>query len=150
MGEAAAVGRQTPDDAGPLIAAAIRWAGSRADIVALGLVGSYARAKAGPDSDVDLIVVADDPDVLGSDATWLRRFGAPLSVVREDYGLVQSLRCLYQHGPEIEFGLTDRRWCTPPIDQGTAGVIRDGLCILHDPTGVLRRAREWVAAASGH
>jgi uncharacterized protein len=39
----------------------VRWALDRPDVRAVGMVGSWARGDARPDSDVDLVVLADDP-----------------------------------------------------------------------------------------
>lgn len=101
-------GRAEPGGFDDLIAAATPWAVSRPDIVGVGIVGSHARATARPSSEIDFVVVAEDPAILEHDPNWPARFGEPRSMDREDHGLVQSLRCRYGDGPEIEFGLTAR------------------------------------------
>ena len=61
----------------------VRWAAGRPDVVAVGLAGSQARGTAGPDSDVDLVVVTRDRDGhlgwAGAGAGWTalrtRRWG---------------------------------------------------------------------------
>ena len=123
------------------------WAAAQPGITAVALVGSWANGTARPDSDVDLVVVAADPTPLLADDTWLHRFGALRSVGREDWGLVQSRRVLYDDGLEVEFGVTAAAWlATDPLDPGTARVIRDGARVLLDERGSLAllvaRARE--------
>jgi len=122
------------------------WAQSRQTILAIGIVGSYARGTQTQESDVDLVVVSTDPSQLLRDIDWMDRFGVIKSNVPEDYGLVQSLRCFSNDGREIEFGITSKQWCTPPIDTGTADVIRHGLMIVYDPSSDLKYALDWVAS----
>lgn len=121
------------------------WAQARESVAAVGIVGSYARGSQRPDSDVDIILVTSDPGDLLSETSWVHHFGRLKSSELEDYGLVQSLRCLYMDGGEIEFGVAGREWCEPPIDTGTADVIRDGMLIVYDPDRLLHRAMELVA-----
>ena len=106
------------------------WAPSRDDILALGLVGSQARGTAGPDSDVDLIILAREPQALLGDTCWITLFGEVKDWQVEDYGRVQSLRVWYQGGLEVEYGLTDAGWAAQPLDPGTRQVVSDGLCAL--------------------
>jgi hypothetical protein len=113
-------------------------------VLAVGLVGSHARGTSRADSDVDVIVVCAQPHALLSEDFWLERFGTLRRTQLEDYGLVQSRRCWYAHGLEIEFGVTSLRWCTPPIDQATAAVIKAGLAPVHDPEDLLLSAQRWV------
>lgn len=130
-----------------------RWAGTEAGVRALALVGSYARGNATEDSDVDLVVLVDQPDrwltshqwLWLTSHQWLGRFGSVERVTHEDWGLVQSLRVRYRHGLEVEFGLTTLAWTGPPLDAGTARVIRDGMKVLSDPEGLLAHASRLAA-----
>ncbi|HEU5369760.1 MAG TPA: nucleotidyltransferase domain-containing protein, partial [Ktedonobacterales bacterium] len=69
-----------------------RWAALREEIVALALVGSYARGAARPDSDVDLVVLTTDPDSFRQQTDWVQAIPwsqLQLQVVRwqdEEYG----------------------------------------------------------------
>ena len=121
------------------------WAQSHELVAAVGIVGSYARGSQRPDSDVDVVLIANDPGDLLGETSWVDRFGTLKSSAPEDYGLVQSLRCFYRDGGEIEFGVAGREWCEPPIDIRTADVMRDGMLIVYDPDRLLHRAMEWVA-----
>jgi hypothetical protein len=133
-------------DAYELIAKVADWSQRDHRVIAAGVCGSYARGEARPDSDVDFCVLTDNPRSLLDDRSWIQGFGADARIVGpvEDYNLVQSIRVFYG-STEAEFGVTDEAWARPPIDKETAGVINDGLQIIHDPDGVLAAA---VAAAA--
>jgi hypothetical protein len=114
------------------------WAAPRSDIVAVALVGSWARGTARPDSDVDLVMIVRDRGVYENDDAWLWQFGTPRAIEREDWGRVQSRRVFYEAGPEVEFGLTTADWmATDPLDDGTAEVIANGARVVLDQTGRL-------------
>jgi predicted nucleotidyltransferase len=68
------------------------WAATRPDIEAVVIVGSWARGNARPDSDVDLVVIAAQPESYQRDLGWVSLFGDAASVAHEDWGLVQSVR----------------------------------------------------------
>ena len=123
----------------------VHWAGHQDDIIGIGVVGSYARGEQRPGSDIDLILVTKQPALRISDTAWLRQLGDPVEFSTEDYGLVQSIRCFYEGGPEVEFGITSLAWCSPPIDAATARVIRNGMQVIYDPSGCLQRAQDWVS-----
>ena len=71
-----------------LIADLQRWAESTPSILAVGLCGSYARGSERDDSDVDLIIICGEPEYMLEETAWIRKFGEPTKVSREDYGLV--------------------------------------------------------------
>jgi hypothetical protein len=108
------------------------WAGGQPGVQAAALVGSHARGSAGPSSDVDLVILADDPQRFLTDRTWLGTFGTPAAVSREEYGNVTSLRVHYQDGLEVEFGFTTVEWADVPLDQGTREVISGGMRVLFE------------------
>jgi len=97
---------------------------------ALGLVGSHARGAARTDSDVDLVVLADeavDVDALGGELIRTRR-----------WGVLTEYRYALADGLELDVGVAPMSWASvDPLDPGTARVVRDGLRILHDPDGLL-------------
>jgi hypothetical protein len=115
------------------------WASARADILALALVGSYARNAAKNSSDVDLVLIAIDPDQYLGDQSWIRRFGTVNKSQVEDYGLLTSIRVWYRGGLEIEYGITDERWAAVPLDAGTQQVIADGMQVLFECDHILSR-----------
>lgn len=131
-----------------LLADLYDWGLSTQGILAIGLVGSFARGDENAGSDIDFVVIAKDPSLLLDDVSWIRRFGALESSIPEDYGLVQSLRCWSREGVELEFGITTEEWCTPPIDSETSSVINDGIRVVFDPDKRLENAIGWVSQAA--
>lgn len=126
-------------DVSALLRGAVAWAEGEPDVVGVALVGSHARGSARPDSDVDLVILARDPQPYLRDTRWPQRFGPVASCEPEDWGRVTSLRVLYEGGLEVEFGLTTPEWAELPVDAGTRRVVRDGMRVLHDPAGLLAR-----------
>ncbi len=115
-----------------LINAVSQWAAQDDRIIAVALVGSHARNEARADSDIDLVLICENPDALLQDVSWAQEFGEARVGDIEDYGLVRSVRAFYAHGPEVEFGLTSKEWVTSPIDEETAKVMLAGLRTLYD------------------
>ena len=116
-----------------------RWAAAQPDILALALVGSYARNAAKETSDVDLVLISMQPDYYLNSRDWLQQFGAVEKQQVEDYGLVTSLRVWYSNGLEIEYGLTDERWAAEPLDEGSRQIIADGIRILFEREAIVSR-----------
>jgi predicted nucleotidyltransferase len=123
----------------------LAWAATRPDVRAIALVGSHARGDARPDSDVDLLLLAERPHELARDADWVRRFGDVSRAAVEDWGRVTSLRVWYAAGPEVEFGLATPDWATAP-DEGSLRVVADGFRALLDRDGTLARLVERALA----
>lgn len=109
-----------------------QWAKSQPDMVGVALVGSHTRGTATDASDIDLVLLTDQPRRYLENAEWTGRFGEVQRLQVEDWGMVTSLRVWYAAGPEVEFGFRTPAWATPPIDQGTQQVIAGGLHILWD------------------
>ncbi len=85
----------------------IAWAESRADIKALGLVGSGARLDLPADewSDIDLVLVAEDPSAyLGSD-NWCAAIDEPWvgTLERGPGGQIVERRVLFRSGIDADF-----------------------------------------------
>jgi predicted nucleotidyltransferase len=124
-------------DVGPFLAAVAAWAAARGDIAAVALVGSHARGAATAESDIDLVVLTPDAAKYLNDHSWATAFGAVERASVEDYGAVTSLRVHFADGLETEFGFAAPDWAQPPLDAGTAEVVRGGLRALYDPHGLL-------------
>jgi predicted nucleotidyltransferase len=107
------------------------WARARPDIVAILLVGSWARGQARAGSDVDLVILAQEPGRLLADRGWLEELGKVRAVQEEDWGRVRSLRVFHESGLEVEYGLTEEGWLAEPLDPGTEAVLADGVTIVH-------------------
>ncbi len=117
----------------------IKWAESQSEILGVLLVGSYARNKARPDSDIDLVIITSNPETYLGNNEWIENFGEIKEVINEDYKMVQAKRAFYGNGLEVEFGITTKEWAKiNPIDSGTERVIKDGAKILLDKTGMLK------------
>lgn len=115
----------------------MRWAMARPDIQALALVGSFAKGTATKTSDVDLVIIAEDPRKYLTSIEWAGAFGSMITYRVEDYGKLTSLRVWYESGMEIEYGFTSVVWAQTPLDAGTRRVIADGMRVLFDRTGLL-------------
>ena len=110
----------------------MRWSRKRKDIRAVALVGSYAREAAKESSDVDLVIIAEEPQAYITNTKWIRVFGRGIAQKVEDYGKLTSLRVWYESGLEIEYGFTTREWIKTPLDRGTKRVISDGMRVLFE------------------
>ncbi|WP_407539945.1 nucleotidyltransferase domain-containing protein [Deinococcus radiomollis] len=122
------------------------WASMHTDIQGVLLVGSYARGTARPDSDVDLMILTENPEVFRTDETWMQELDwsgwrAPLLSWRdEQYGPVWSRHVLLQDASDVEFSFGLPDWANiDPLDTGTLNVVRTGARIVTDPRRLLAR-----------
>jgi ribosomal protein S18 acetylase RimI-like enzyme len=129
----------------------IGWAKVHEDIRGVALVGSHARGAARLDSDIDLVVLADNPEAFRTDGSWIEAIDWPSAGVKvanwgdEDYGELWSRRVWLSSGAEVEISFAPVAWASiAPLDAGTRRVISDGCRILHDPAGSLGRLYEAV------
>jgi predicted nucleotidyltransferase len=126
-------------DIEPFLREIAQWASAREDILAVALVGSRARGEAREDSDVDLILLAEDPKQYLADGGWTAQFGAVRRRRTEPYGRITSVRVWYDDGREVEYGIGAAEWAEDPLDQGARRVIRDGMRILFERGKMLSR-----------
>lgn len=123
-----------------LLAAVQSWANQRVDVLAVGLVGSWARGEACMDSDVDLVVLTTDTRAYLEDDAWLRELGGLRIVKTRAWGPLTERRFVLLSGLEVDAGIASPSWvATRPVDAGTRRVVSDGLRIIHDPDGLLAR-----------
>jgi hypothetical protein len=134
-----------------ILEAIIGWAKEHQDIRGVALVGSHARGTARRDSDIDLVVLAVNPEAFRADGSWIEaidRSGAGVEVANwadEDYAAVWSRRVWLSSGAEVEISFASVAWASiAPLDAGTCRIIADGCRILHDPAGSLGRLYEAV------
>ena len=133
----------------------VNWVKKRPEILALALVGSYARGEATPDSDIDLMVIALDTEVFRQNHDWVHQINWESINYKiqhwndAEYGVVWSRHIdLYNSKSnsknnltnkikvEISFGLPT--WASiQPIDAGTFGVVSRGCKIIYDPQHIL-------------
>lgn len=117
----------------------VAWASDRSDVQGIALVGSYARGEARDDSDIDLVILTDQPKTYLDDMEWAERFGNITKHETEDYGKLTSVRVWYQNGPEVEYGITTPDWAAIPLDAGTREVISGGMIVLFERGILLSR-----------
>lgn len=136
----------------PLIAGVLAWAEVQDDIVALALVGSWARGNPHRRSDVDFMILSDDALSRRSTVRWTRALcrtylHCPLKRWRNGfYGAAWSRHIRLASGQLIELSFGSQAWAsTSPIDSGTQYVVQDALVALYDPQGLLAQLREGVA-----
>ena len=137
-----------------LLAASIAdWAEQREDVQALVVVGSQARLDAPADrwSDLDAVLILDDPTPYLDDAGWVAEFGRPVLTFLEPTfaGQYRERRVLYETGDDVDFVLL------PPdavelmrTTHGVAEVFARGYRVLVDRIG-LGGAIEELAATAG-
>jgi predicted nucleotidyltransferase len=113
------------------------WGRSDSRITAVILVGSHARGAATPTSDVDLVILTDDPPRLLGEHEWARSLGSVRRWQDEDWGVVRSRRVWYADGLEVEFGFALPAWLAEPLDEGTRNVVQRGFRVVYDPTGTV-------------
>jgi predicted nucleotidyltransferase len=123
-----------------------RWAVGRTDLRAVALVGSWARDDPRSDSDVDLLLLTDNPAAYLDEEQWAEALGAMAFVRTQQWGVVTERRVALASGLEIEFGVTSPAWAsTGPLDAGTQQAALDGLVVLHDPDQLLATVLTAVA-----
>jgi predicted nucleotidyltransferase len=109
----------------------IKWSTNQKKILKVYLVGSHANNTAKYDSDIDIILLTDDPDFYIKNKNWIYEFGNVKNIKIEYYGKVTSLRVWYKNSFEIEFGITNNSWDKYPLDLGTEQVLKKGYKILY-------------------
>jgi hypothetical protein len=126
--------------------AAVRL-GVRYGATAVALVGSQARMAASPESDVDLVVLLEDPGQLLFWDDWFATFGPGVALVRKSrFGALEERRLLRADGLVVEVCVGLPAWASvDPLDPGTAAVVAAGLRVLWDPQGLLSRLLYAVA-----
>jgi len=116
-----------------------RWAKTQEDIDAVMLVGSYARDAATAESDLDLMILTTKISSYFQDQIWVSQFGEVEESKVEHWGRVETLRVFYKESIEVEYNFSSPDWADIPVDAGTHSVISDGMKILSDPQGILKR-----------
>ncbi|MGI9641587.1 MAG: nucleotidyltransferase domain-containing protein [Acidimicrobiia bacterium] len=117
------------------------WAVGDAAIVAVALVGSWARGEPRMDSDADVLVLTETDRFVEQDDWVSHLCGSHAALVRTaDWGALTERRVRLRSGFEIEFGFAKPSWAEiAPMDPGTREVITDGCETWYDPNNLLRR-----------
>jgi predicted nucleotidyltransferase len=135
--------------AAALIDRAIGFAASDPDVIAMALVGSYARGMPRLASDVDLVFLTGDVEALLTPGRFEPLLGERERLVRaRTWGPLHERRFRLRSGLHVELGIVPASWASvDPVDPGTAGVVRGGLLTAHDPDGRLAALRDAVDAS---
>lgn len=127
-----------------------KWGQSQADIRAGMVLGSYARIDRPADcfSDLDLLVVATDPEPYLSATAWLSNFGhVRLTFVEPTaVGNFRERRALFEGARDIDFSIVSTEAVQQMIRHGMPGeiadVLRRGMKILFDKDGLSKHLGE--------
>jgi predicted nucleotidyltransferase len=131
-----------------LLGAVRDWGALRPDVRALGLVGSWARGTPRMDSDIDVLLLTDDVARYVERDDWIHGLAAEQVVRTTAWGPIVERRLRYPSGLELEVGIGRPDWAfVDPVDAGTRHVVREGLRILHDPSGLLAALQRGVSEA---
>lgn len=132
----------------------VGWARSRKDVLGVLLVGSWARGSARAGSDLDLVLLAEDPGAFRRESAWVGEVGLEPAVAGwedGDYGAVWSRHVRLEDGSRLELSFAARDWAsTLPPDAGTAAVVGNGCRVLYDPEGLLEQLVRQVENAQFH
>src|SRR3712207_1940723 len=129
-------------EVGELLGRVDAWAARRPDVVAIALVGSWARGRPRMGSDVDLVVLTTDKPTYLRDEPWVAELGGNRIIRTRDWGpLYTERRFVLPSGLEVEFGVAPPSWAaTDPPDANVSDDVRDGgLRAIYDPDGILAR-----------
>lgn len=118
-----------------------RWASEQADVSALALVGSYAYHHPRMGSDVDLVLLTNDPDKHARGLGWVVSYDPRARLICDRWwGPLRERRVRLHSGLQVELGIVRPTWASLPLDPGTDRVLRGGCRILHDPQRRLMEA----------
>ena len=124
------------DEVRTLLATLREWAQGRPDVVAVGLAGSWAHGDAKMDSDVDLMLVTEDPRPYLEEDEWVRELGGARLVGTRRWGQMTERRFVTPSGLEVEAGVGLPSWLDP-ADEGVRRTVEDGVSVVYDPEGIL-------------
>lgn len=127
----------------------VAWASDRQDIRAAVVIGSYARADRPADewSDLDIVLIASDPERYLSTAEWLRQFGDPWLTFVEPtpVGNLRERRVLYAGALDVDFTVMTPGLLPQMVqDSAAAEILRRGMRVLLDKDGEVEAARRAV------
>jgi aminoglycoside 6-adenylyltransferase len=133
-----------PGEADVLCDRLTAWAARRADVHAALLVGSRARRDHPADeySDLDVVLIVDDPEILLGDDEWLQEFGAVSAQVVEPtaIGGMTERRVLFASGQDVDFSVVPVALATLLGDFVDLDEVRElfgrGVRVLFDQLGI--------------
>lgn len=125
----------------------LSWAERRPDVRAGVILGSWVRNEMPADSmsDLDLLVIVNDPSVFLSESSWLLTFGEPCLTFVEPTatGNFKERRAAFRDGKDIDFSLVPVQALEQMVEQQIpaeiADVFRRGFEILVDKDRLAER-----------
>ena len=130
-------------EAARAIEVVVSWARAQPDVRGVALVGSYASGRPRLGSDVDLVVLTDDPEARAADTAWFTGRTPRSRLIRSQaWGPLLERRFRLTSGLHVEVGLVAPSWAAVPLDDGTRRVLAGGCRVLEDPHGLLVAAKE--------
>ena len=121
------------------------WAETREDVRAALVVGSQARADHPADelSDLDVVLLVRDPELLLGASDWLAEIGTPWITFVEGtaVGGERERRVLFEGGLDVDFVVLPAQALARPeaLPPAATGVLRDGYRVLVDKDAELAR-----------
>lgn len=131
-----------------LLARFREWAEGRPDIAAVGLAGSWAHGDARMDSDLDVMLVSEEPEFYVETDAWARELGGVRIVETRRWGPMMERRFVMPSGFEVEVGVGLPSWLDP-ADEGVRRTIEDGVSIIYDPKGLLAHSLNASGSSNG-
>ncbi len=132
------VTEERTDEVRSLLATLRGWAQERPDVVAVGLVGSWAHGDARMDSDVDVVLLTESQMSYRENEAWVYQMGGVGLVWTRRWGTVTERRFALPSGLEVDLVVAPPSWAaTDALDEGTRRVVTDGVSVVYDPKGVL-------------
>jgi hypothetical protein len=126
-------------EAAAVVDAIARWAVGQDSVLAVAVVGSYARGAERMASDVDIVIIAKDPQRF-TDVVWFRGLRPRARLIRSmPWGPVLERRMRLPSGLHIELDFAPVTWAAVPLDPGTRRVLGNGHRIISD-SGILAAA----------
>jgi aminoglycoside 6-adenylyltransferase len=128
-------------DSDAFLAAVAAWGSRRSDVHFAVLVGSHARAEDPADewSDIDLVIIVDDPAAMMADPSWLDELGRPLLSFVEPtaVGGFTERRVLFESGQDVDFVLLPVAGAVQlAASPEAASVFARGFWVLVDKLGI--------------
>ena len=132
----------------------VEFAQGNADVIAVGLCGSWARGNAKSDSDIDLLILVRNKSKFKK-TNWIKdlafeKINEKVEHFKDKiYGLVWSRHIFLNSKAQIEFSFAESSWAnTENLDKGTHKVVSDGFKIIYDPELILNKLVEKVRIAT--
>lgn len=113
-------------------------------IKGVAVVGSYARGDFHSESDVDLIIIGPNKELILKIILDEFIYEEMNSYQFEEWGILTSLRILYINHLEVEFGVVTESWINEPLDEGTKEVVKNGFRIVLDKENIFYHVLEFL------